>query len=232
MDSRNMIPKNSRLRRKSIGFSFFYYIWFFLTLSLTGWVWEVCLYLAVERRFVNRGVLFGPWLPIYGAGGLFLYFLLYRLKKHPLMIFFLAALICSAVEYACSWFLEKLWNIRWWDYSDYFLNLNGRVCLPAAVAFGLGALLLIYLFIPWFEQFYEKLPSRLRKTAGLVLLLLFLADAAYAAAAPNLGEDISAPVVCPSHAWKAGIRAPAICPSHAWKTNISAPALLPHSDTA
>lgn len=194
MDSRRIIPENSRLRRKSIGFSFFYYIWFFLSLSLVGWLWEVCLYLVTEHRFVNRGILLGPWLPIYGIGGLFLYFLLYRLKKHPLLIFLLAALLCSAVEYACSWFLEKLWGIRWWDYSDYFMNLNGRICLLGAVVFGIGALILIYLFIPWFEKLYEMLTPSIRKVAGLVLLLLFLADAAYAAASPNLGSGISAPV--------------------------------------
>lgn len=156
MDSRRIIPENSRLRHKSVGFSFFYYIWFFLSLSLVGWLWKVCLYLVTE--------------------------------------FLLAALLCSAVEYACGWFLEKLWGIRWWDYSDYFMNLNGRICLLGAVVFGVGALILIYLFIPWFEKLYEMLTPSIRKVAGLVLLLLFLADAAYAAASPNLGSGISAPV--------------------------------------
>lgn len=190
-DIRKLIPKSSRLRHKTVGFSFFYYIWFFLFLSFLGWLWEVLLYLVTEHRFVNRGVLFGPWLPIYGAGGLFLYFLLSRLKKHPVRIFLLAALLCSGLEYFCSWFLERLWNIRWWDYSGYFGNLNGRICLLSALLFGVAALALVYLLLPASEKLYEKIPPRVRKTVGWLLLLLFLADAAYAAVAPNVGRGIS-----------------------------------------
>lgn len=189
--SRRIIPKNSRLKHKTIGFSFFYFIWLFLFLSFLGWLWEVCLYLIIEQGFVNRGILLGPWLPIYGAGGLFLFFLLYRFKRHPIWIFVTATIICSGLEYFCSWFLEKLWNIRWWDYSDYWGNLNGRICLPAGILFGIGALLTIYLLIPWFEYIYEKIPPRIRKTVGIILFLLFIADAAYAAAIPNIGRGIT-----------------------------------------
>ena len=113
MRTGKIIPPNSQLKHKTIGFSFFYFIWLFSFLSLIGWLWEVCLYLVRDHQFVNRGILSGPWLPIYGAGGLFLYFLLYRLKNHPLLVFLLAAAICSALEYFCSWFLEQLWGIRW-----------------------------------------------------------------------------------------------------------------------
>lgn len=176
---------------KTVGFTFFYSIWFFLTLSMVGWLWEVLLYLILDSRFVNRGILFGPWLPIYGAGGLLMYLLLYRLKKHPLLVFLLAVVICSAIEYFCSWFLEELWGIRWWDYSDYFMNLNGRICLLGAVVFGAGALILVYLFIPWFEKLYQKLPPSIRKRVGLILLLLFLIDATYAAVSPNFGPGIT-----------------------------------------
>ncbi len=143
------------------------------------------------QAFINRGVLFGPWLPVYGAGGLFLYFLLFRLKKHPIWIFLLATAICSVLEYFSSWFLEKLWGIRWWDYSDSFLNLHGRICLLCSVGFGIGALLIIYVFIPFWEKRYEKIPSPIRKTLGIILLLLFIADATYAAVAPNIGHGIT-----------------------------------------
>lgn len=184
-------PPTSRLTHKTIGYCFFYYIWLFTFLSFAGWLWEVCLYLVTTGRFVNRGILTGPWLPIYGAGGLFLFFLLYRLKKHPVFVFLLAAAVCSALEYFCSWFLEKLWGVRWWDYSGYFANLNGRICLLGAAAFGTGALLAIYLLIPWFEKIYEKIPPRIRKTVGILLLLLFVIDGAYAAANPNAGWGIT-----------------------------------------
>lgn len=191
MDTRTIIPDNSRLRHKTFGFSFFYYIWLFLFLSFLGWLWEAALLLVFEHQFVNRGFLFGPWLPIYGAGGLFLYFLLYRMKKHPVFLFLLAIVVCLSLEYFCSWFLERQWGIRWWDYSGSFGNLNGRICVSGGLAFGIGALLLIYFLIPRFELLYEKIPVRLRKAAGILLLLLFLADAAYAAAVPNTGTGIT-----------------------------------------
>ncbi len=191
MDTRKIIPQNSRLRCKTIGFSFLYYIWLFSFLSIVGWLWEVGLTLLSSHQFVNRGFLFGPWLPIYGAGGLFLYFLFYRIKQHPVLVFFLAAFVCLALEYFSSWFLEKQWGIRWWDYSGYFANLHGRICLFGGVVFGIGALLIIYKLIPWFECFYEKIPPRIRKTVGLLLLLLFVSDAAYAAAMPNVGRGIT-----------------------------------------
>ena len=59
--------------------SFDYYILLFFSVSFFGWLWEVCIYLVRERKFVNRGILTGPWLPVYGAGALFLYFFLYKL---------------------------------------------------------------------------------------------------------------------------------------------------------
>lgn len=191
MNHHALIPKNSRLHNKTSGFSFFYYIWLFLFLSLLGWLWEVALCLFTEHVFVNRGILFGPWLPIYGAGGLLLYFLLYPLKNHPVWVFFLADAVCLSLEYFCSWFMEKKWGIRWWDYSARFGNLNGRICLEGGLIFGGGALALVYVLIPWLERLYEKIPAPARKAVGLILLLLFLADAAYAAAMPNMGNGIT-----------------------------------------
>lgn len=191
MNDNWIIPKNSRLYDKTTGFSFFYYVILFLFFSFIGWVWEVILCLFTMQSFVNRGILMGPWLPIYGAGGLLFYFLLYRLKQHPIWIFLLATAICSVLEYFVSWFLEKMWNIRWWDYSDAFLNLDGRICFWCSIGFGAAALLVIYVFIPFWEKLYEKIPSRCRKLIGTVLLLLFIADAAYAAIAPNIGTGIT-----------------------------------------
>lgn len=191
MKTINFFPPNSGLSHKTIGFSFFYVIWLFSFLSFIGWIWEVCLYLVTEHTFVNRGTLIGPWLPIYGAGGLFLFILLYRMKSHPVRVFLLSVTICSVLEYFCSWFLEKLWHIRWWDYSHHFANFNGRISLITSIGFGIGALLLIYLLIPWFERIYEKISPNARKAVGILLLFLFLADATYAAVSPNTGNGIT-----------------------------------------
>lgn len=168
----------------------FYCILFFL-LALAGWVWEVILYFFTTHTFVNRGVYKGPYLPIYGVGGLLLYFFLNRLRKRPLLVFLISLAVCSLLEYAASWFLEMRWGIRWWDYSGHFLNVNGRICLLGAVSFGLGGTLLICLFIPFYEKMIKRIPWKLRAAVCIIALLIFAADAAYAGIKPNTGYGIS-----------------------------------------
>lgn len=170
---------------------FDYYVLLFFVLAFIGWLWEVLLYLWTEHAFINRGVYRGPYLPIYGVGGLILCLLLRRFYKKPVLIFFLSMLICSCLEYATSWFLEWLWGIRWWDYSGHFMNLNGRVCLLGAIIFGLGGTALVCVLLPLYERLYEKFPKKWRMMLCLILLLLFIADATYCAVRPNTGQGIS-----------------------------------------
>ena len=126
------------MTRKKTTHEFDYYVLLFFGLAFIGWLWEVGLYLATEHAFINRGVYRGPYLPIYGAGGLALCLLLRPLRRKPVRVFLLSMALCSGLEYFTSWFLERLWGIRWWDYSGHAWNLNGRICLLGAVVFGLG----------------------------------------------------------------------------------------------
>ena len=171
--------------------SFDYYVLLFFLLAFVGWLWEVALFLVTDHAFINRGVYRGPYLPIYGAGGILLCFLLHRLKKQPVLVFIISMVICSVLEYFTSFFLEMLWRIRWWDYSGHFLNLQGRICLAGAVIFGLGGTLLVCLFQPLYEKWYHKLPKTWRMGLMLGLLAVFVLDATYAAIRPNLGAGIS-----------------------------------------
>lgn len=168
----------------------FYCILFFI-LSFAGWVWEVMLYLFREQAFVNRGVYKGPYLPIYGVGGLFIYFLLHRMNKKPLQVFCLSLILCTVLEYLASWFLEARWGIRWWDYSDSFLNISGRVCLLGALGFGMGGMALVCFLIPLYERLMGKVSAKARIAISILLLLLFTADAAYGAIRPNTGYGIT-----------------------------------------
>ena len=136
------------MTRKKTTHEFDYYVLLFFGLAFIGWLWEVGLYLATEHAFINRGVYRGPYLPIYGAGGLALCLLLRPLRRKPVRVFLLSMALCSGLEYFTSWFLERLWGIRWWDYSGHAWNLNGRICLLGAVVFGLGGTGLVYLTIP------------------------------------------------------------------------------------
>lgn len=170
---------------------FDFYVLLFFMISFIGWLWEVLLYLYMEQRFVNRGILFGPWLPIYGAGGLLMFLLLHKLKKRPFLVFTLSLVICSVLEYLMSWFLEALWGVRWWDYSGYFMNISGRICLLSSIMFGVGGVAILYLLVPLLDKLYLKIPAKARKIICILLLLLFVLDATYAADFPNNGSGIS-----------------------------------------
>lgn len=181
----------SGMTRKKTFHQFDYYVLLFFAMAFIGWIWEVLLFLSTEHAFINRGVYRGPYLPIYGVGGILLCFLLRSFQKKPLGVFILSALLCSVLEYFTSWFLEFLWGIRWWDYSGHVLNLNGRICLAGAVTFGLGGTALICLLLPFYEKQYQRISPKWRIILCIVLLILFIADATYCAVGPNTGQGIS-----------------------------------------
>lgn len=170
---------------------FDFYVLLFFLLSFIGWLWEVGIYLVTERRFVNRGMYFGPYLPIYGAGGLLLWFLLQRFHRKPFLTFLLSSAICSALEYGTSAFFEWKWGMRWWDYSSYFMNLNGRICLLSAVCFGLGGTLLNCFLLPYYMKLYHHIPPKWRLLLCGILLTVFVLDISYCAVNPNVGRSIA-----------------------------------------
>lgn len=171
--------------------NFDYYVLLFFLLSFLGWLWEVLLYFGTDHLFINRGVYKGPYLPVYGVGGLLLYILLRSFRRRPFLVFGISAVLCGVLEYLTSFFLEQKWGIRWWDYSGHFLNVNGRICLLGVGAFGLGGVLLICLFLPWYDRIYEKVPGRWRRLLCAILVLVFAADAAWCAMYPNVGYGIT-----------------------------------------
>lgn len=171
--------------------TFDYYVLLFFSLAFTGWIWEVLLYFITDHAFINRGVYRGPYLPIYGAGGLLLCFFFRSLRKRPLLVFFLSMILCSVLEYLTSYFLELQWGIRWWDYSSHFLNISGRICLLGAVVFGLGGTALVCLLLPLYDRIYGKISRKKKILLCILLLLLFIADATYCAVSPNTGRGIS-----------------------------------------
>lgn len=156
-----------------------YYIqklfFFFILYSVLGWIYETALCSLREKRFVNRGFLNGPYCPIYGAGSIMFLLILGR-EKSPLLIFIFGAIIACALEYATSYVMERLFKARWWDYSDFKYNLNGRICLGAATVFGAFAAFLIKalhpLVISWTDMIYPPVFGAL----CIALLITFTLD--------------------------------------------------------
>lgn len=179
------------MKRKKIPHEFDYYVLLFFLLAFIGWLWEVILFFFTEHSFINRGVYKGPYLPIYGVGGLLLCFCFRSLRKKPWKVFLSSVVVCSVLEYFTSYILEWRWGIRWWDYSSHFLNINGRICLLGAVIFGLGGTVLICFFLPFYEKIYQRFSKKWRIICCVLCLLIFAADAAYCAIYPNTGHGIS-----------------------------------------
>ena len=167
----------------------------FFTYSLVGWIWEAIFYLASTGEFVNRGTMHGPWLPIYGCGGLLIIFLLKPFRKSPGALFAGAVAVCGSVEYFTSWLLEKLFNEKWWDYTGYFLNINGRVCFEGLIVFGMAGLAFTYFLSPMLDNLYQKMSRKHRVILCTILIVLFMVDLAFSIVHPNIGEGVTSGLV-------------------------------------
>lgn len=160
----------------------------FIVFSMFGWIYE-CTYCTVKTgHWQNRGFLYGPICPIYGSGvvGIVIireYIMAGNSDVIPVWGLFLIFMFGSAVmEYVTSWALEKLFRARWWDYRDMPLNINGRICLPASLAFGVVGLLVFYCFVPVIQQINEWCPEILAEGMALLLMGLFASDMALSTA--------------------------------------------------
>lgn len=164
----------------------------FFSFSFIGWLWEVFFHLVTDGKFVNRGVLHGPWLPIYGSGALLMLLGLKKLREHPVATFGVAILLSGILEYGTSLVLEYLHDgQRWWDYTGYFLNIHGRVCAEGLLVFGIGGMATIYIVAPLADNLFRRARQQLLVPLCLVLVLLFTGDFIYSRTMPNVGEGIT-----------------------------------------
>ena len=163
----------------------------FFVFSLIGWCWEVSLHLFNDGVFVNRGFFHGPWLPIYGSGGVLILVLLRRFADRPALMFVLTVILCGVVEYSVATFLWETQHTYWWNYSGYFLNIHGRVCAEGLLVFGLGGLAFVYVLAPLFDEIFKRIPKRAAVSVCCILLIAFGADTVYSLISPNTGEGIT-----------------------------------------
>lgn len=164
----------------------------FFVFCVTGWVWEVSLHLVANGTFVNRGMLHGPWIPIYGAGSLLILTLLYRLRKKPILEFTAIVILAGIIEYMTSYYTEELFSgKKWWDYQGYFLNLDGRICAEGLLTFGIGGMILVYLIAPMLDNYLRKMKTQIAVPICVILLTLFMIDQVYSFINPNTGHGIT-----------------------------------------
>ena len=152
------------------------YFLYFIILAIMGWIMEVALQLVQKHKFSNRGFLIGPYCPIYGCGGVLITLTLSNLSNHPIALFSTAILICGVLEYLTSYLMEKIFNARWWDYSNNKFNINGRVCLETIIPFGLLGLTLIYIINPFIFGKLNQIPENIVRIIAIIVASIFLID--------------------------------------------------------
>ena len=157
-------------------YKLFIYTGLFLIYSFIGWIMEIIVTLIEKGKLVNRGFMIGPVVPIYGIGGLLLTFLLNSFKDKILVLFILSVLICGTLEYLISYFMEKVFKARWWDYSDEILNINGRVCLKNLIGFGILGVIMVSFVNPVLINMLEEIDPLLLKVVISVLSITFVID--------------------------------------------------------
>ena len=150
---------------------------YFLVYAVLGYISEVIYCSVGQRRLVNRGFLYGPWLPIYGFGGLMVVIFLDPVSGYPAAVFILAFLLTSVLEYFTSWALEKLFSVKLWDYSRMKVNINGRVCLLNSTLFGIMGLAAEYFVQPFMSRMMSHVPSSLIHPLAMAIAVALSVDA-------------------------------------------------------
>ena len=161
---------------------------YFMLYSVIGWLYEVFLEVVVYRwGFSNRGVLFGPYCPIYGTAAVIFILLLTGIKKKtirvksmnltPVVVFFLIVVISTLLELAGSYIRDALTGGWMWDYTRFAWNFQGRIALNPSLRFGAGGMVFLYLFQPAFEKLTAIRHQKALSAVTVLALLLFLLDA-------------------------------------------------------
>ena len=141
-----------------------------------GWVWESCYVSLCQRRWVNRGFLQGPLLPIYGSGALIILFVTLTVAGNLGLVWLLGMLAATALEYVTGDVMERLFKVRYWDYSKQKFNLNGHICLSSSIAWGFFSILLVRFIHPPIARLLADVPSWLVDPLALALTIAFTVD--------------------------------------------------------
>ena len=152
------------------------WVLFFFIYSFIGWVWECCFVSVRKRRWVNRGFMYGPMLPIYGFGALAVLISTIRVRDSIPLIFLFGMVGAMLLEYVTGAVMERLFNVKYWDYSNQKFNLNGYICLTSSLGWGLFSVLLVkFVHVP-IEGAVLKIPTIIAEGIAFVLTVAAAVD--------------------------------------------------------
>ena len=148
----------------------------FIIYAFLGWIVEIINNVVVFKKFVNRGFLIGPYCPIYGVGGLIATIFLTKYKESIIVLFVMSMFLFALLEYFTSYLMEKLFKARWWDYTDYRFNINGRICLETLIPFGLLGCFAIYVVNPIIFSIFNMTNIVVLRIIAIVIFIIFIID--------------------------------------------------------
>lgn len=149
---------------------------FFYIYCFCGWVWECCYVSIKKKEWVNRGFLHGPFLPIYGSGAICVLLMTIPVKNHLSAVFFIGMIGATVLEYITGSVMEKIFGVRYWDYSESWLNLHGYICLGASICWGVFSVILIRFAQPYVERLVFLASTAVQECMAVVLTAWFAID--------------------------------------------------------
>lgn len=147
--------------------------------AIGGFIYETIFYKLAWGYFVKRGTTFGPWIPIYGVGAIFMTISIWRWQKNPLAIFLISFFVCGILEFLVGFTLFHCFSVRLWDYNTEpwnFGNIGGYVCLRSVAIFGIFGFLLFYGVIPTILWIKNHVPKITFRTISCALAGIFICD--------------------------------------------------------
>lgn len=194
-EEKNLLPSNKVRKWLNVDYNVEYnfqdYIMFFFTFSMIGWIYEVVLTILYNGLLVNKGSMYGPWLPIYGFGGVLILFLLKKFRDKPFRLFLASFILCGIIEYAVAVYFENFRHIKYWDYTGFFLNIKGRICLECLIMFGFGGCAFTYILAPLCKNLYKKINCKIINFICILLVIIFIIDFSFTIKYPRTGEGIT-----------------------------------------
>lgn len=158
------------------GYSLAQWALFFYFYCFCGWIWESCFVSVREKHWVNRGFLHGPVIPIYGTGAVSVLFLAAPVQQYVVLVYLVGAAGATVLEYVTGSVMEKLFKVRYWDYSEKRFNLNGHICLGATVLWGFFSILMTYVCHRPVAEAVGKIPEEMTAYLAVAFTVVFSGD--------------------------------------------------------
>lgn len=153
-----------------------HWIFTFCMYCMIGWVQESTIESLYHRRPINRGFLKGPYIPIYGVGGLLLLFICNPFRNNGFQVFFVALIACTALEYFTGWLMETVFGKQFWDYSMFRITYKNRISLVSSLFWGVMGLFVTYVISDITMFVLSHLPHQFICAAGTIVILIMAID--------------------------------------------------------